>query len=1195
MASTCTNCGFNNPPGMRFCGNCGARLPEQPARPEPGPSAPAVDPASLGVMTGADLLERFKQAGLEASGQRRSVTVLFVDLSGYTRLAEQLGDEDLYELVQKFLPLLINDVYKYEGMVDKLTGDGLMALFGAPIAHENNAERALRSAIDMLDDVARLGSELDLGGADLQIHLGLNAGSVIVGGLGGDGLMNYTAIGDSVNLARRLEESAGPGTILVSESVYRQTYRLFDFEALPPLSLKNVSHEVTAYRVVGPKERPGLVRGLEGLRAPMIGREREFRQVQSAIQRLVYDRQGGLVLLVGEGGMGKSRLTSEIKAGLDYSRLRVLEGHSLTYRKAIPYWIFQDMLRGYLGGAAAAPESEVRRRRADYVLSALRERPGSSERAAIEKVAYLEYMFSMEPSDPQTAGRIAYLDASQIQQQIFLAVRDLLLAEAAQRPLLIILEDLHWADDASLGLLRFLIDSARSAPLLIYAISRPFEGGAVQALHERAAQRLADRYLHIRLQALPPDQSAQLLQALLSIEDLPESLRAQIIERSAGLPFYLEEILRMLIENRIIYRSETGWHILPGADASAIGVPDTIQGLILTRVDRLTPAQRRVLQTASVVGYQFNRQVLFHVLCAPGEQGVSILPEDEARDALDLLVEREYIVSQSGSAEDIFMFKHVLVSDAVYSTLLQRDRRDLHTRAGQAVEAIYAGRLDSQIEVLASHFLRGVDLDRALHYLTLAGQKAAQSYANDQARQYFTQALEILPRTHYTPPQAVDVYVGLGDALLTSGDYPQARDFFNRGLEELGGRAGTGSLVNPSRFDPAQWAERRRLFSLLQRRVGRTHEGLGDYDKALACLRVAQLTLDTGSEFDGERANILNDIGWIDFRRGNFDQAEAMLQEALRLSEAAGQLDVVASVLNRLAGIYFQRDAVDQASRYLVRSLELREQIGDVVAVARSRNNLGLVDWKQGNLTGALENFNQSYKLQASLGDVEGLIVLNTNMGLIELDRGNLETAEKHFQEALDSAGQIGHSYHVYMARMHLALLNVYAGSWRKVTDHALAGLAGFQELGVQENLVDLYVMLGWAYRGLGDTARLQDAEALARELVAQERERSEAPSEGQGRALRLFGRLDRDRGDNLSAREALRQSADLFGQLGSQSERGRSLVDLADLALETGEYAQARVLLDEARQVFVRCGARLELERVDQIERKFPGKSSAG
>jgi class 3 adenylate cyclase/tetratricopeptide (TPR) repeat protein len=1177
MATVCTNCGFNNPPGMRFCGNCGTRLPEAASLP-PKTSAP-VDPGQLGVMTGADLLDRFREAGLEASGQRRSVTVLFVDLSGFTALSEQLGDEELYDLVQKFIRLLVNDVYKYEGMVDKLTGDGLMALFGAPIAHENNAERALRSALDMQQDVTRLSQELDLHGYQLRIHVGLNAGTVIVGGLGGDGLMNYTAIGDSVNLARRLEEAAEPGTVLVSESVYHQTERLFDYTQLPPLSLKNISREVTAFRVVGPKDRPRSVRGVDGLHAPMIGRESEFNQVQAMVNRLVSDRQGGVVFLVGEGGMGKSRLTSELKARLDYTQVRVLEGFSLTYRKSIAYWIFQDMLRTYLGISQEATDEEVRARLAENISAML----GDEGR---DRLAYIEHILSLEPSNPQDAERIRYLDAGQLQQQIFLAVRDLLLAEAKQKPLLLILEDLHWADDASLDLIRFLLDSTRGAPLLIYAISRPFEGGAVQAIHERAGQRLGERYVYIRLQALPPDQSAQLLHALLAIQDLPERLRKQIIDRSAGLPFYLEEILRMLIEDRVIYQQGEHWHLSADADLTSVGVPETLQGLILTRFDRLMPNQRHVLQTATVVGYQFSGQVLYSVLQMM-EPPAEALDEIEIRAAMELLVEREYIVPQTGGTDQSFMFKHVLVSDAVYSTLLQRDRRDLHTRAGRAIEQIYAGRLETQTEVLASHFLRSSLLDRALYYLTLAGQKAARSYVNEQAKLFFSQALELLPKVEHTSDQAVQVYQGLGDALLTAGEYPAARDQYQRGLEVLGARAGTTTLADPGLLSPEHWAERKRLLSLLQRKIGRTHEGLGDYDRALACLQAAQSVLDgNNTGYQAERANILSDIGWIDFRRGNLDQSETVLLEALPLAEEAGQLDVVASVLNRLAAIYWQRDILEQAARYLMRSLVLREQIGDVVAVARSYNNLGLLGWKQGDLIGALDNFNHSYKLQANLGDVEGLIVLNTNMGLIALDRGNLENAKQHFQDALESAGEIGHFFHVCMARMHLTLLNVYAENWGKVLEHGQLGLVGFQELGVQDNQVDLYVMMGWAYRGLGDQQRLDATLQRVTELLAEETSRAVGPTEGEGRAQRLFGWIARDRNDLSGARQALEKSVLIFKQIGNRIEQSRVLVDLAGVLKASGENEPAVQLLSEARSTFEQIGASLELERLQQVEK---------
>lgn len=1196
MAAVCSKCGFNNPPGMRFCGNCGTRLVNaSPAGQESGQNlpvsgrAPSIDPERLGVMTGADLLERFHQAGLEASGQRRSVTVLFVDLTGYTNLSEELSDEELYELVQKYIRVLVNAVYKYEGMVDKLTGDGLMALFGAPIAHENNAERALRSAMDMQMEVDRLSRELDLNGRDLRIHIGLNAGTVIVGGLGSDSMMNYTAIGDSVNLARRLEEAAGPGEILVSESVFRKTYRLFDFDVVPALSLKNISRKVNAYRVTGQKAQPGQVRGLEGLHAPMIGRENEFSQVLGMVDRLVTARQGSVVLLVGEGGIGKSRLTSELKAHLNCDEVNVLEAHSLTYRKAIAYWIFQDMLRAYLELDLEAPEADVRSRLSETVRQVL----GS---AGAEKLPYLEHMLGLEPSDPYAAGRIRYLDAGQLRQQIFLAVRDLLVAEARRRPLLLILEDLHWADEASLALIRFILDGIRAEPLLIFAISRPFEGGAVHAIHQRASQRLADRYAYIRLQALPFEKSNQLLEALLSVPELPESFRQQIIQRSAGLPFYLEEILRMLIEDDVLYFDSAGdggagqWRLSPGADIRAIGVPDTLQGLILTRFDRLNPIIRKALQTASVVGYQFHGQVLrrvFESLLVDGQ--VEEMQDGEGfEEALQLLVEREFVIPQPSAvnAEESFIFKHVLVSDAVYSTLLQRDRKDLHTRAAQAIEAVYAGRIDGQIEVLASHYLRSPLLDRALHYLILAGQKAARSFVNEQARQHFAQALELLPKVAHSYKQAVQVHMGLGDALLTAGEYPAARDQYTRASEALASGLQSGVSGADLCEEGGEPGSERipeeaciRMQSVLARKIGQTYERQGEYETALDCLQRAQSLLDQHSDsYVTDQANTLCDIGWIWFRRGNLDQAEALFLKALALSETVDQPDVLASVLNRLAGIYFQRDAPEQASAYLEQSLMLREQIGDVVAVARSYNNLGLLSWKKGDLASALDNFTHSFELQSNLGDVEGVIELHTNMGLIEMDRGNLADSERHFQQALEMAGQIGHLYHVSLARLHLSLLNLYAGHWHKVLDYAQMSLRGFQELRVKEHLLDLTMLFGWAYLGLGDEGHLEDALNRLDDLMQQ----AGGPSESEGRAMRLKGVIARRRGKLDQAKDALERSISIFTQLGSQIERARSLVELGSVYRLAGEPSAEK--FSEAKRIFEHTGANFDLEKLNKI-----------
>jgi len=1188
MSTLCNSCGFQNPPGMRFCGNCGTRLQEGESTPTPAggglghirietgsldphvvanaplTGAGLADTNGLGVMTGADLLERFRRAGLEASGQRRSVTVLFVDLTGYTHLSEELPDEVLYELIQKFIKALADDVLKYEGMVDKLTGDGLMALFGAPIAYENNAERAVRAALDMQTDVARLSQEIpDLQGRPLTLHIGLNSGSVIVGGVGNDAIMNYTAIGDSVNLSRRLEEVAGPGSILVSESVYRQTRRLFEFVPQPPQRLKGISREVTAYRVVRPKEKPESVRGLDGLRAPMIGREAELRQLRQMVDHLVVDRQGGLVLLLGEAGMGKSRITAELKSSIDPSEVRVLEGRSLTYRKSMAYWIFQDVLRSYLGVNLDTSASEVRARLQEEIRRLF---PISDEWR--ERLPYLEHLLSLEPSDAGAAERIRYLDAGQLRQQIFLVVRDVLMVETEIKPLLLILEDLHWADDASIDLLQFLLDSVRRAPLLVYAISRPFEGGAVKALTERARQRLASHFLSIRLQALPPEYSKELFHALLFIPDLPETLREGIITRSAGSPFYLEEILRMLIENNIIYQDGGHWRMTSGADPSNIGVPETLQDLILTRFDRLSQPQRRVLQTAGVIGYQFNSAVLKAVL--------SPLPSDQVQQSLDWLVEREFIqpdpTSPGENGTEDYIFKHVLVSDAVYSTLLQRDRRELHQKVGQAIEQTYADHLDGQVELLASHFLRSPMLDRALSYLILAGQKASRDYANEQARQQYIQALSLLPRVSYSPTQALQIHIGLGDALVIAGEYQAARDHYQTALEVM---------EDPDHANP-EWV---RQTSNLQRKIGITFERQGDYDKAMARLLAAEEMLGRSeTTYPVERASILNDIGYIHSRRGKLDQAEFTLIRALALAERNGQIDVVASVLNRLGGICYQRDDLIQATQYLTRSLELREKIGDIVNVARSYNNLGLLKWKQGDQDGGLECFNRSVRLQTNLGDVEGLISLNTNIGLIEIDRGNLAASEVHFREALASAEQIGHTFYIGDSHKHLALFNMYTENWSMMLSHAQKGLESFMSIGVQDHQLELWTFIGLAYLNLGQIHECEEAAGKAIELMNSAHGFAVTGGEGEGRALRLLSGLARARKDYGAARRHLEKSAADFAQIGNRVEQARSLLDLADVLVDSGDLDRAREWLEAARIIFDSLGAKFDRQRLDAV-----------
>ena len=1144
---------------MRFCGSCGTRLGDAAAAQMPSvlPPAGSVSTEQLGVMMGADLLQRFQKAGLEAAGQRRNVTVLFVDLTGFTVLAEQMDGEDLFELVQKYILVLVEAVYRYEGTVDKIMGDGLMALFGAPIAHENNAERAVRAALDLRADVAQLSRNLSLSlDVELKVHVGLNAGVVIVGGIGSDMLMNYTAIGDTVNLASRLEETASPGTILASENVYRATNMLFDYEVIPELNLKGISRPVTAHRLLGSKAQPGPVRGLEGMRAPLIGRERELKRLELAVQTLLRKKEGQLVMITGEAGIGKSRLTAELRSIISSQiAVTVLEGHNLAYRRAVAYWTFLDLLRKYLQVTPETPPQQVRAQLTAKVTAVM----GSS---ANDVLPYLEHLFSLEPADPETADRLSYLEPNQLRQQIFLSVRNLLVAEARRQPLVLILEDLHWADDLSLDLLTFLVDSVRQSPLMIYAISRPFQEGPLTKIVAQAQKWFPEKFTAIQLQSLSPDQSERLLSELLTISELPTELRSQILQRAAGIPFYLEEILRMLIDRQIIRRENSHWRVVAGADFAALGVPDSLGGLILARFDRLEPFQRKILQAASVIGRQFNLSLISAV----------VLPAEESQinQALGLLTERAFLL-QSSSAEGEYLFRHVLTSDAVYSTLLRRERSDIHTRVAEAIERLYAPHLEGQIEVLAGHYQRSNRLDRALHFLILAGQEAARAYANEQARLYYEQALALLQKVPPTLEQALQANQGLGDVLTFVGEYSAARECYQDAQK----------VLESEDFDRCISE-----YSGLYRRIGATYERQGDFDHALEYLAKSEWVMSISpAPFPIETARISNDIGWIHFRRGELDLAEKRLTDALALVENTGQYDVIASVYNRLGGVYYQKDELSKASEYVRKSLVLREQIGNLSAVARSYNNLGLLNWTRGDWNDALTSFTQSMELHTNLGDIEGTIEALSNLGLLELDRGDVEAAHHHLQKALIMAEQIGHSYNIGIIYLYLCRLHIVNEDWKAALVYGNRSLSALREIEASEDLINVNTYLGFAYLGMHDLAQArlwgERALTLANQLSG---DHFSAPDENRGRVLRLFGEIACVSGDFVGAEQFLHESAEMYRAIGNRVELGRSMTTLAHLACVRGNFTEAKRLVDEARDIFQQLGANLDLRRVKTL-----------
>ena len=1151
MSTLCTACGFNNPPGMRFCGNCGARLSEV----APTHQDPISSPGDLGVMMGADLIERFRVAGLQAAGQRRNVTVLFVDLTDYTRLAEEIDSEDLYDIIQQFINLLVAAVYKFDGMVDKIVGDGLMALFGAPIGHENNAELALRSALEMQQGLAVFNQKVQgrLGHA-LQMHIGLHSGTVIVGGVGSNMLMDYTAIGDTVNLAHRLEETAGPGTMMVSESVFRQTRMLFDYEMVPALSLKGIQRKVTGYKLIGPKDRPGRVRGVEGLTSPMVGRDTELTQLKQAVMATISNQSGGFAMIFGEAGIGKSRLLAELRAQVRDEKVAIYEGQSLTYRRSVAYWIFLDLMRNYLGVSANAPEAQVRARLAELVEANIGDSAGDT-------IPYLEHLLSLKPSSPTAAVRINQLDADQLRQQIFIAVRDLFVAESQQRPVLLILDDLHWADDASLDLLNFLLTSIHSAPIYICGISRPVEGGLLTQVVAQAEKRLSTQYLLIQLKSLPQEKSEQLLYQLLTIPDLPLELREQIVQRAAGVPFYLEEILRMLIDDGIIYRDGIHWRLYPEADISSLGVPDNLRALILARFDRLDQQQRRILQVSAVIGREFSIAVVEAVLTSMSGAWID--------DQLSQLVERGFIVPQLDSHQSDYAFRHVLTSDAIYSTLLRKDRADLHGRVGEATEALYADRLSEYIYLLARHYSWSPRLDRALHYLILAGQKSARDYINEQAREYFEQCIQLLSSVAHDDSQAFAVYKGLGDVLVFIGEYDHAREYYH--LAE--------------KFIDKDDLQQASVYVDLLRKLGTTFERQSDYDQVLEYLTQAQTYLtNCNADLSNEWARVWNDIGWIHFRRGNFEKASELFQRALELVVDTDSYSVIASIYNRLGGVAYMQGNWDEAAKYLRNSIAIREAIGDDAGLVSSTNNLGNLEIEMGRYDDALADLKRNFDLVKRLGQSDGISVAYNNLGWLYILRGELDEAYDSLNSALELANQIGFTSLIREVRKNFGELYLAREQWEQAQSVLLEVVPTFEKMGANDQLLTIYRFLGEAAVGKGDLDQAFQWSHKIDEITQQYGENMDGlPTLLRGELLCFKGMLAIQVQEYEQANRNLEQSLEIFRKLHSRLKIGRALHQIGCLAISKGNQQLASDSFSEAETIFREIGASLDACRAEE------------
>ena len=603
-ARSCPRCDASVASDAKFCANCGHALGE--ASP-----ADATIHARLSSAAPAPLVTKMREARL--TGERKPVTALFADVVNSTSLAEQMDPEDWTAMINEAFDLMSRAVFRYEGTIAQLQGDAMLAFFGAPVAHEDDPERAIFAALDMIEATEEFAAQLrGSHGIEFRIRAGINSGPVMVGNVGSDLRYEYTALGDAVNVAARMQTAAEPGQVLITEMSRRLTGDAFELEDLGGIEVKGKSEPVHAFRVVGRKVAPARKRGLEsvGLNSPMVGRDEPLRRLLDGFE-IVRAGRGRMAFIVGEPGIGKSRLLAELKHAVTTDAAAPaawVEGRCVSYGRSLPYHLLIDLVRSILGLSFSATGEEGRAQLERSIGTILGEATSPQERA--DSTLYLAHLLSLPIRDDEQ-GRVT-VDADVLQMRYIAAIHRLLRDTAARGPLVIVCEDVHWADPASVEAIRQLAPLATQLPILFVAALRAETDSAGWGLLAMAREMYGQALVEIRLEPLTEADSRTLVANLLEIESLPGQVRDLILARAEGNPFFVEEVVRMLIEQGAIVAQGDRW---VATDAvTSVEIPETLHGLLLARIDQLPDSAKRSLRIAAVIGRQFPVRVLERVI-----------------------------------------------------------------------------------------------------------------------------------------------------------------------------------------------------------------------------------------------------------------------------------------------------------------------------------------------------------------------------------------------------------------------------------------------------------------------------------------------------------------------------------------------------------------------------------------------------
>jgi predicted ATPase/class 3 adenylate cyclase len=1147
------------------------------ARPLPSvtPTRDARVQKALRALMPNSLATKVNAAAREIVGERREVTVLLLDLADFTAMTHMLDSEDVYLLTDEAMRLLAEVVYQYEGTIDKFTGDGLMALFGLPITHENDPERAVRAALEMHAALQPLRVRIQRQcGVDFRARIGIHTGLVIAGQVGSDLHVDYTVIGDTINLASHLQETADPGTVLVSFDAYQRTRPWFVYEALPPLTVRGKSRSIRAFRPLKLREKPGRTRGLPGLQVPMIGRQDALANLTSALNKVLEDRRSQIALVTGEAGVGKSRLLAEFHGSVDRSGVHLYQGSCSTYTRSTPLRLVANIIRDILYLGEADP--------AEMQRQALRAHIDQLEMTDKDMLPYLYNVLGLEQDDPRAEARLVHLDDATLQKLTHAALQQVFLSKAQLYPTVLVFEDLHWIDSASRDFLEHLIQVVDDVPLMMVLVSRDLERGTVVRPFIAAARKRESPLVDIQLSPLSRSDGKLLVDQLVpQVTDEAQSLKQRIVERADGNPFYAEEIVRVLIDQGGLIRQNDIWQVTPQARGLAEKVPGTLNGLIMARFDRLPEPSRRTLQKAAVLGSSFPLSLL---------QSLNGMHPESVTSQVAVLEKRQFLVIAPFGVAQGYIFRHALIQGAVYGTLLKRDRQKLHEQVAEAIELDGFGLPEERAEALAYHYAESAHPIRAIPYLISAAESAARRCAYETAIQHYRRVLTLMQSASTDHDESfLHAQIGLGRALRFVGEYAEANQVLAaalRGLLYLSLKVESTSLLSLLVHGLEELAEIR------------VREG--SLDKAIDHLQAALNSM--GDE--GHRVHlrlwrsVINRVAWVRFRQGMLEEAFELASSATLGLDADHADDpmTLASLYNTLAGVLWQQGDLSEAVSYIERCLYFYRSLNYLWGMATTYTNLGILHYALGDWPKAAKDMERAETLQKQIGDIQNRAITLNNLGTLRQSMGDHEDARRDLETSLSLRQRLGDVWGEAQSHVSLARLDVVQSRLADATAHVKASLVVLDDAGVGAYGIEARWILA-----LGQAE--EDLEAgLASAEQALQMARTAGLSEQEADCRRVLGVLRARAGQYVEAESLLRESIDLCVQSSAPYGQGLALLELGrlyrDLARDGAPYdreewrTKAFKTFQEASERFERLGAMYDFQIVLATTRQLETES---